>query len=311
MTYEEAKRQFGSATLEQPSFIHLVCYDQSAANPSEHQQPWAEFDGAVIGFLADPCGVSCLRVAVLEDNRCAEDIHNFMEHPVFGEYFSIEPELVDITNVENMEHVQEQYQKFQDMHLNESYIVYGVLYGEDIYSNDGLVYYQPVEGTAIAWDVSNESLKNGAKVLSVDDAFRWVLENHPAYLEGITIMQNCPDGNWLHMAAPANFIGYPEGTYETHANRMKYAQQAAEEWNVELGSESAEDVLNRMREVQEKARQEQAQRAAEEEAQREAIAERQALLQNRPQAGQKSGGRKLPYVPEVRTGSGGEEYQAQ
>lgn len=327
MLYSEAKEMFSEATPEKPVFVHVACYDRFDEDREPGEKPWTEFDSAAIGFLSDPSGVSCVRLAVIDEGPKTESVSDFVEHPVFGDYFSIEPELLVVSEVKAPHKVNPLYESFQQLHADGGYLVYGCLYAEQPSFMNGLKYYQPLEGTASVWDLSDESVA-GTKVSSTDDAFRWLLNQHPAYLEGVTILQNCPSGEWLRMAPPAGFFGYPEGSYETYQNRMEYARQAAEEWGVELGSEKAEDVLAKLAKPEpavevKPVEQPKVEEPKVEEKKSEVQTEVPAKQVEQPVAAQpvvpvapqppvkKPGPRQLPPMPEARTATGGEEYQAQ
>lgn len=321
MEYSEAKRKFGEASQTKPVFVHAECYDGFDSDRGSDEKPWADFDCAVIGFTVDSSGISCVNMAIIDEGRNCDLESDFMEHPVFGDYFSIEPELLVISDVQRPERMNDLYEAFKKMHTEGGYIVYGMLYEEEPTTNGKYVYYQPVENTANVWDLSEAYLNDGSKVSSVDDAFKWLLEQHPAYLEGVIIMQNCPSGDWLRMAPPANFIGYPAGAYENYNNRYEYAQQAAEEWGVVLGTERAEDILKALHEKEEVANvvKEPEKIVESDPVQTEQVVGSVGQQSVQPSVAQpsgqsknpvkKPGSRGLPNMPETHTSTGGEEYQ--
>ncbi len=325
MEYNDAKKLFGEATPEKPVFVHMACYDRFDQDRGTDEKPWADFDSAVIGFLADPSGVSCVRLAVIDEGQSLDTVSDFMDHPIFGDYFAIEPELLTVSDVRRPERMNDLYESFKELHAEGGYLVYGTLYAETPSVKDNFLYYQPIEGSATVWNLESEFLRDGTKVSSCDDAFKWVLENHPAYLEGVTIMQNCPSGDWLRMAVPCNFVGYPDGSYETYQNRLNYAQDAADELNVQLGSERAEDVLKAMREEEEAKRQQEEEKKKEDQKKEEQKKAEQASTESVQQTedvqpavpssneqkenNKQPGKRQLPDTPSGRTATGGEEYQ--
>lgn len=137
------------------------------------------------------------------------------------------------------------YNDFQDMHDNTPYQASGQLYSESpSYRSWDKEHkypeYEPIEGTKQTWDLSKETLKDGSFIKSLEDAERWVLENHPAYYIGMSAHQDCPSGDVMFGAVPS---AYPEGYRETYENRMKYAQESADRLGVQLGTENAHDVL--------------------------------------------------------------------
>lgn len=311
MEYKDAKKKFGEARSDKPVFVHVACYDRFENDREVDEKPWTEFDSAVIGFLADPSGVSCVRMAVIDEGKQMDTMSDFMEHPIFGDYFSIEPELLVVTDPHKPERMNDLYESFKQMHAEGGFLVYGMLYHEEPTVTDNLVYYQPVEGTAVAWDLNGSKLNDGSDVSSVDDAFKWLLENHPAYLEGITIMQNCPSGDWLRMGVPSNFVGYRDGTYENYQNRMDYAQEAADELGVKLGTERAEDILKTLREpVVEQAEEKQPSVSS---GSKQSVVIPSVQPVSMPvvptQPVRKPGVRQLPETPVSHTSTGGEEYQ--
>ena len=74
----------------------------------------------------------------------------------------------------------------------------------------------------------------------------WVLENHPAYIQGFSAAEkDIPSGAFMITPAPCG--EYPEGMYEDYAARRKYAEDLASVYGIEIGKETAQDVLVRMR----------------------------------------------------------------
>ena len=158
--------------------------------------------------------------------------------PAFGDYINKEPR--DIVLLEEVDKSHPMYKecaelfsKFEDLHKNSPYVIHGYVYGETPQYSAW-----DKEHACPDYELIDEKSWHPENVHSLDDAERWLLENHPDYYMGHTISQQCICGNFRCTPKPGNY--YEDGNFETFANRRKYAQEMANQLNVALGPKELE-----------------------------------------------------------------------
>lgn len=103
-------------------------------------------------------------------------------------------------------------------------------------------HYNKVAGTERKFDLENATLKNGAKVDSLETAEMWMIENHPDYLQGCSIVEKVDrNADFLMKAVPCG--EYSDGYFENYRNRRLYAELKAKQMGVEIGKETVKDIL--------------------------------------------------------------------
>lgn len=240
------------ATKENPVFVKMDLYETPSYYRESEELPYAtnaliavskvsrdeDYDYYVHGDVLDPGAA------------ISEPV--FRRQPQFGDYMGwsiadFEGEIVQQPTAE----MQNLYSQFQELHENAPYKVKGALYAEEaIYSSwdDGRQFpqYARLDATSQTWDLDGAKLRDGRDVNSLDTAEMWMLENHPAYIQGMSIYQDIPSGNFMLSCVPCP--EYKEGEYETYEGRRQYAAEKADRLGVTLGKETAEDVLTAWRE---------------------------------------------------------------
>lgn len=98
--------------------------------------------------------------------------------------------------------------------------------------------YDSIRETERTWDLCGEKLRDGRVVDSLKTAEMWLLENHPAFIQGANIEW----GEDFSMGCvPCS--EYEEGYFESYEGRLRYAKRLADRYGVTVGEETAEDVL--------------------------------------------------------------------
>ena len=103
-------------------------------------------------------------------------------------------------------------------------------------------HYNEVAGTERKFDLEGATLNDGTAVASLKTAEMWMLENHPDYLQGCSIVEKVDrNADFLMKAVPCG--EYLDGYFENYKNRRMYAELRAKQMGVEIGKETAKDVL--------------------------------------------------------------------
>lgn len=236
--------QLGVVSKENPAFMSVNLYESPEEYRGQYDKPYAHVTVAVTS-VNEYEGQRMLTMAILEPGEQLQ-ASNFRKVPGQGDYVSCSDTEIDGMVLEPTFDLGVKYDAFRKMHDEAPYQVTGSLYSETpVYfsydKNKQFPRYPVLESTTKTWDLQNETLQDGSKIGSLKDAEKWVLENHPAYIQGIAIMQKCPSGSFFMSAVPNP--EYPEGEFETYEGRMKYAEKRAMDLGVEIGKERAEDVL--------------------------------------------------------------------
>ena len=227
-----------------PVFLQVDLYETPKEYRDEYEMPYATATVAAMRSYDDG-GDKMVTMAVLKP---AEQLHEaaFRRAPQTGDYLSCLTSEMDLKELQPTADLQDAYQAFQKMHKEAPYQVTGSLYEETpVYMSYDVRKEFPrfpeIKDTEKTWDLADARLRDGSAVDSLGAAEKWMLENHPAYVQGMTITQKCPSGNFMMSAVPC--AEYPQGQYETFEGRMNYAQARAAELGVELGSERVKDIL--------------------------------------------------------------------
>ena len=245
---EQDKSALLNATKDNPVFVKMDLYETPKYYREDEELPYAtdalvavskvsrdeDYDYYIHGDVLNP------------GNLISDPIYR--HQPVFGDYMGWTVADFDGNVItEPTKEMRDLYQNFQDLHDNAPYKVDGALYSEDaIYSkwddNHQFPQYVRLDTTSQTWDLTSEKLRDGRSVNSLDTAEMWMLENHPAFVQGMRIYQDIPSGNFMLSCVPCP--EYREGEYETYEGRRQYAADRAERLGVILGKETAEDVLD-------------------------------------------------------------------
>jgi len=194
------------------------------------------------GGDAKPYWTGLVRVAGCEDDYVKLDIlktemseksnKTFGRLPIEGDYHTHRFESLTIEELskDDKDKCVEYAKAFDDLHKNAPYKIIGRIFSEkptfyDWDDKKSFPRYKELEDLSKEWSVDS--------VHSLDDAEKWILQNHPDYYMGCSIVQNCPSGNFLASAIPCG--EYPQGMYETVENRREWAKKKAADFGVEVG----------------------------------------------------------------------------
>lgn len=241
---------FYNATSENPVFIHGTFWTEL---PNGREAVASRGTAAIMGQhqIDDPYGYDedRFRVAYLDQEVIGDPKWVRRE---FGDW-----DLIKLSDVPDGEvvfdpAVQDRYHKWQDLHENSPYMVQGRLYSETpeylpFDPDHSHPQYMPIKETEHVWDLTNEHLKDGSSIKSLEAVEKWMLENHPAYYMGYTVSQQCPSGDFCANTIPGG--GYPEGTDDTFAHRMEYAKSMADSLGVEVGPDETKDALQELKQT--------------------------------------------------------------
>ena len=245
MLSQNDMRTLEGATKEDPRFVKLDIYDYRPEGDYDVPRT-TDVVGAVTGVFHDSDGPA-IQIAVLDPGQqVADSIYRPLQN---GDWLFKDAASVDATVLEPTKDLRDQYNAFQALHENAPYQVRGAIYAETpSYAGwdweQRFPVYDEIGGTERLWTVEKGTkLSDGTEVQSLNDVEKWVLENHPAYLQGMSVMQSIPSGDFMFTPNPSP--EYPQGTYETLDARMEYARTRADALGVELGTETAHDVLSK------------------------------------------------------------------
>lgn len=146
-----------------------------------------------------------------------------------GDYFSADSDRLTVMEYVGKDHPEyskcvELEKEFDDIHKNAPYVITGRVFSDE--PRDPNARYK-------TYNIIEEKEWEPSEVHSLEDAEKWILENHPDYYMGYGVNQKCPSGNLCYGAVPC--AEYPDGMYENAENRRKYAAMRAEKLGVKLG----------------------------------------------------------------------------
>ena len=154
----------------------------------------------------------------------------------FGDFITRSDDaLKDMSIVQNPE-AERLYKECQDLHENAPFVVQGRLYTDhpvDEYS------YGSIPGTERTWEMKDERLPDGSAVNSLAACEAWIVHNHPAYLPGCGIHQDCPSGDFECCVVPSPYGGRVEDV----AYRWAKAKELADHYGVPMGTKTWDDEL--------------------------------------------------------------------
>ena len=243
------------ATEDNPVYARMDVYEAPERYREKDDKPYMTATVAVTGVVYDEDSYEpFVRMSVIDD-PVAGEASIYHRTAGFGDYLTTGLSEVNGTLLDKTPELQQKYDTFVDMHENAPYMVHGRLYEETpIYlewdKEQKYPRFNEIEGTTKQWDLANETLQDGSNIRSLDDARKWLLENHPAYIVGSSVVQQCPSGDFYMSGVPN--VDYGEGYYKTHEDRLAFAQEEADRYGVTLGSERAEDVLKELQSSDEK-----------------------------------------------------------
>lgn len=146
-----------------------------------------------------------------------------------GDYFSADSDRLTVMEYVGKDHPEyskcvELEKEFDDIHKNAPYVITGRVFSDE--PRDPNTRYK-------TYNIIEEKEWKPSEVHSLEDAEKWILENHPDYYMGFGVHQECPSGNLRYGAVPC--AEYPDGMYENAENRRKYAEMRAEQLGVDIG----------------------------------------------------------------------------
>lgn len=229
-------------TNDTPVFMQVDLYETPAEYRDDYEMPYASAKVATLRFYADDSD-RMITMAVLESSTLREAM--FRQAPRMGDYVSCLDSEMDGRVIPETPELKQAYADFRKMHDEAPYQVSAALYSEtpSYFSYDtrrAFPTFKQLEGSEQTWDLSQERLADGSAVDSLEAAEKWVLENHPAYVQGMSISQKCPSGNFMMTAVPC--AEYPQGQFETFDGRLDYARSRAAQLGVTIGPERAQDM---------------------------------------------------------------------
>ena len=257
MLSRETIGKFLESTPETPTFASVDLYDTLYEDRDTAELPYLRADVAVYSCKQDlNDGHVYARMAVLDAQHIGEsDIYRSVE---FGDYITRDISDIDGHVLKPTKELMQKYQDFLDLHENSPYVARGRLYGPYVVPEGMNIIHghaDVIPGTEAEFDLEGALLNNGRPVKSLNDACQWVLENQRAYIQGIAISQHVagdvskpvPSSNPFITEAPHPNSSYPIGTYENAANRLKYADIQADNFETKAGGPTAEEIIRDLR----------------------------------------------------------------
>lgn len=232
--------EFSNATDENPIFAKFDINRQITGLPD------CRFEGIIAAVTNTYQEGYIVHGAVLDGGTKLTKDDMFNEYQKY-DWMNVPAKSLSAEILEPTDDLKAEYQKFMDMHKNAPFIVTGKIcddypsYSE--WDKDQLFpQYGVVEGTEEEWTVPvGTPLSDGTKVLTVEDIEKWMLENHPAYIQGFMARQDVPSGSFMVTPEPSGEYGV--GMFEDYDARREYAQSRADVLGVTLGEEYAETIV--------------------------------------------------------------------
>lgn len=221
---------FKKATKEAPVFAKINVYDTPAPYRSVDEKPYiVNMIVAVTGVVEEDWEYY-VRMSILDGGERIGNSNPYRTAVKFGDYLNkCYDDFSVVSIVESNDYVNLLYHKFRKLHDNAPYKVHANRYTE--VTNDSK--YAKIVDDSITWYLNDAKLNDGSDVNNLDTAIKWMLENHPSYVQGMCIAQDCPSGNFYCASVPCDEYGV--GNFETYDNRYKYACEWADKLGVVVG----------------------------------------------------------------------------
>lgn len=215
---------FEEATPEKPIFAKITYYNYSFNDENNCREKLPVWRGLV--------ACTGLETFLVEENRFNYYEEQWTKFRAIenGEQFSLKSNIKKSSGLtlsddffdldEVVPYSEELYQEYLDVMNSITVTVSFSDYSETPNKYD---MYPEIEGTEQSYIVP------GAH--SLDEGYKWMIENHPAQLMGCSISTS--SGDFRFGAVPCNEYG--TGYYETRRNREKYAKKEAERLGCQLG----------------------------------------------------------------------------
>ena len=233
-----------AVTEESPVFMKAEMYDTPAAMREPNEEPYQAIVCAVTDVQYDDQSLFLHALILDTENTEGRQTPVYRAMPQRGGYLMLDADDLDGHMLQMTQDLMQNYHALYHQRQTAPFLVTGRLFTEvpKILSG-GFSYYPEIPDSQRVWDLSKEHLQNGSRIRSVNDAEKWMLENHPAYIFGMLIQQDCPSGDFMATAVPC--MSYPKGMYETLDGRLMYAQMRAASLGVTMGSERAEPIVQK------------------------------------------------------------------
>lgn len=236
MEMHELNDTLRRGTPDSPVFARVSLYDTPAEYRQSDEKPYA----VVIAGVRDAVNIDG-EISYMSDVVKIEETNAsaWRRIPEVGSIVPLTDNTVDVALVDGGPY-QQIYKDLQEAREKAPFQVSGRLYGEmpryASYDKDHMwPQYETLDRTSMSWTCPDH-------VKNLDDAYKWVIENHPAYVQGVAIAQvGIPSPDFMLQPVPG--CSYPEGYFETYENRMAWAAQEADRLGVKMGKETPEDVL--------------------------------------------------------------------
>ena len=215
---------FEKATPEKPIFAKITYYNYSFNDEYNYREKVPVWRGLV--------ACTGLKTVLVEENKfnCYEDVWTKFRVMETGERFSLNSNIKKSSGLtlsddffdldEVVPYSEKLHQEYLDIMNSITVTVSLSDYSE---TPDKYDMYPEIEGTKQSFIVPDAH--------SLEEGYKWIIENHPAQLMGCSISTS--SGDFSFYAVPCN--EYEKGYYETRRNREKYAQKEAERLGCKLG----------------------------------------------------------------------------
>lgn len=218
-----------TASEQSPVFVKTNLYEAPRRYRTSSEEPYAvDVILAVVDVVEEDYEVY-IHTDVVDPGRSIYT-PSYCHHPKFGDYYNMDADDFDGVVIASSEELRSAYNRFVDLHKSAPYRATGRLYHEHATyhswdKDHKYPVYSAIEGSERVWSLKDETLLDGRKVDSLETAEIWMVENHPEYLQGMSIYQEVTSGNFSLHSVPGS--EYPEGMYETFEARMRYARDRA------------------------------------------------------------------------------------
>lgn len=219
---------FENATTETPVFAKINLYSTPKAYRYSDEKPYVTDMVVAITKVVEEDWIYYVKMCVLYGGTYTG---GKTSAPKFGDYLTQDYNDFDFVDImPTSDELNSRYQEFRELHKNAPYKVIARKYSEVTNSSK----FAKSIGKEQIWHLGDAVLGDGTKINSLNDAIKWVLENHPSYIQGMCIAQDCPSGNLYCASVPCDEYGI--GFYETYENRYNYAKNWADDLGVVVGA---------------------------------------------------------------------------
>jgi hypothetical protein len=154
----------------------------------------------------------------------------------FGDFLTRSDDALKDMSIVQSPEAERLYKECQDLHANAPFVVQGRLYTDHPINEYS---YGSIPGTERTWEMKDERLPDGSPVNSLAACEAWLVHNHPAYLSGCGIHQECPSGDFECRSVPSAYGGRVEDV----AYRWAEAKELADQYGVPMGTKTWDDEL--------------------------------------------------------------------